>query len=883
MKILSVLFENFIALETGLNKRKVYIDFSVFKNQIILFVGPMGSGKTTILSHLIPYAQVGTLDERNSDPIIIPEENGLKEIVYDDGGVIYKIVHKYTWTKDHHAIKSYIERDGVELNPNGNQSSFKELVEEELGFTADLTRLLRLGPNVANVIELSTIERKEFIAKMQSATEIYLTIYKDMKEKARNLTAQSQLIARKLNGITDDDVEDIRNQGKVLAGKIAEEKEALAKLNKKLNTINAEVSMYLGGKSESDFKARMAFLRANIDNLATAIRNRNYEMEELMREYGSINDIMKALGKCEADINNNSQLIMAINRDNELLDKRRVELDNALKTVANNDYILGLQDEYNKYKETVTELREFVDGFECKYNSSEISGILSQIQAIDVELSGLIAENPNAVAAILNGGYDIVQSSKHQVEKLQGKIIKLRKSLDNTRYIDRYDVIDDLALPKECSIYHLCPFYYTHPNIVKSTTSKSDLTNQFTNINNEIDAINARIDELISYPSIYSRIEHCKKLFNAVAPMLKSIGALLIPSVKTILTKIAERVWYDYDVVMEVYEKCVKRELLATNEVRLIEVKANLDKSLKVDSTKLKDEYDDVISNIDNNKRTIADIEDAISSIRKEQARLEDARDKLQHLDEIKSKTKEMEDDRIKSTVELDGMDEKFKFIHESQDKISEIKEKIVDRDALLRSYESEATTNAVKLSSILEYREEFRTIANDLKALNAIIKASSPKKGIPLYHVEMFLNDCVDDINDMISIILPDVEICEFNINEKEFKIPYSKNGRIIDDVNSASQGERSIISIALSFALMMKTSSKYNIPLLDEVDEPIHDIERRSILLIFSSYFRKIKAEQAFFITHNDIFEGYPIDIITTSSDEHLDNKHGKVICLS
>ena len=73
MKITKAIFENFICLESGLNKRRVEIDFSKCKNQIILFVGPMGSGKTTILSHLIPYSHVGTLDERNSNPIIIPE------------------------------------------------------------------------------------------------------------------------------------------------------------------------------------------------------------------------------------------------------------------------------------------------------------------------------------------------------------------------------------------------------------------------------------------------------------------------------------------------------------------------------------------------------------------------------------------------------------------------------------------------------------------------------------------------------------------------------------------------------------------------------------------------------------------------------------------
>ena len=73
------------------------------------------------------------------------------------------------------------------------------------------------------------------------------------------------------------------------------------------------------------------------------------------------------------------------------------------------------------------------------------------------------------------------------------------------------------------------------------------------------------------------------------------------------------------------------------------------------------------------------------------------------------------------------------------------------------------------------------------------------------------------------------------------------------------------------------------YNIPLLDEIDGPIHNVNRRDLLLIISRYLKKINAEQAFFITHNDIFEGYPVDIIATSSDEHLINKHGEVITLA
>ena len=78
-----------------------------------------------------------------------------------------------------------------------------------------------------------------------------------------------------------------------------------------------------------------------------------------------------------------------------------------------------------------------------------------------------------------------------------------------------------------------------------------------------------------------------------------------------------------------------------------------------------------------------------------------------------------------------------------------------------------------------------------------------------------------------------------------------------------------------------MRKGSIKYNIPLLDEVDAPIHAVEREKFLLILSEHFKKIHAEQAFIITHNDIFEGYPVNIITTG--EHLDNKYKHVMRLS
>ena len=112
-------------------------------------------------------------------------------------------------------------------------------------------------------------------------------------------------------------------------------------------------------------------------------------------------------------------------------------------------------------------------------------------------------------------------------------------------------------------------------------------------------------------------------------------------------------------------------------------------------------------------------------------------------------------------------------------------------------------------------------------------------------------------------------VEIKEFNITDKDFFIPYYKNGTLISDVKSASQGERSIISLALSFALIRKSITTYNILLLDEIDGALYSKDREKFLTILAQQIKAINAEQIFVISHNNTFEGMPVNIISTTPE--------------
>ena len=69
------------------------IDFQNAKNTVCLLIGPNGSGKTTIMSLLTPFSNLGNLDVRDGNALILENEEGYKEIQIRDGKNLYTIKH----------------------------------------------------------------------------------------------------------------------------------------------------------------------------------------------------------------------------------------------------------------------------------------------------------------------------------------------------------------------------------------------------------------------------------------------------------------------------------------------------------------------------------------------------------------------------------------------------------------------------------------------------------------------------------------------------------------------------------------------------------------------------------------------------------------------
>lgn len=859
-------FENFAHLESGLHKNVIDLDFTKMTNIITLLIGPMGSGKTALLGHLQPWASFGLLDERNSDNIIIPEKDGLKILELVDDECVYKIKHVWKWTKDHHALKSYISKNGTELNPNGNVSSFKDIVETELGIDQNYLRLIRIGPNVGNIINLTSTERKNYFAQMLSSTEIYLSILKYVKDLSRTITAQSQLLSKKIGNVTEDDIENMRIDLKQLRKNIDRKVADQRKLTERIFKLKAENDV-IGYSSLSEFDLMIEKENHKLRKLTDDIDMTHDRITKLEGEYGNDRTINREVGKCDSDLSNNARLIASFESEILDLNDKLAKLRKLRLSCANTDHIDELRVMYLEYVHTIEELRDELYNFKCPYTSTEIKLLMSDLQTVSQLIANAVDYDAGSIKMMISDDGSALSYAKSQIGILQGKLVNLQKKLNNAHYIQNYDVADQLKEPT-CGCYENCPYYTTHPNTIKAESTPASISQEYDEINNKIDSVNKKIEGYLQYPTIFNVVKKARSAFNETLPKLKKLGICTNDSFYKLMSNGNKRVWYDIDELTHILDKCDKRERLAIMESKIASIKAEID---MYDSNNI----DDINKQIEEGESTLASLKSNINQLEEENRLIKAHRTELEEylaqlidIDAIKTKFNTMVNDRTMLLDKISDMTKKRAIFENNLNVLSKLttEETLLSTD--INAVSNEESKLSRKIDDYVQTMNELNGMLDKLNYINLIRDASSPKEGIPLIYVKMFLDDCVDTINEMVSMVFDDLEILEFDI-EHDFAIPYRKGNMIMSDIKSASQGERAIISLALSFALMRKGISRYNILLLDEVDGPLHAAGREQFLLILSQHIKAIGAEQVFFITHNNCFEGYPVNIIATGDD--------------
>lgn len=872
MKILRLNLKNFAHIFSGLGKYEIDLDFRSTHKTINVIIGKMGSCKTVILGHLQPFSSFGSLDVRNQDEIILPEKDGRKILEVQDGDNYYTIKHTYLWKKDHHMVKSFIAKNGNELNPSGGVNSFKALVEVELGITPSFLVLTRLGSNVTNLIDMKAADRKSFMASMLSGAEIYSMLYKKLNEEMRTLNAQMALIVRKITSLSNGNVEDLKNQYHQTMDEIEDFTKDKESIQTSISELEATIKVILNGRSIEAYQAEMNLHKDESEKMKDLISEKENILKELKTSQKSVSDVAKEIGSIESQLKTNEEMKLSLNDSWQKIQENLNKLIEQRMLNSNLDQVDSLRKSYMEVVDQIDSMRQELRDFKCPYNSGMISELMEQINTINILINELSDYDIDSVIQILQKGPDSLKYASRQIEHLNLQKLKLQAKINNFKFLGSYTPDETLYVPPLCPTED-CPFYKTHPAIIQSKYDQFKVEKEFQDIQIQINAIDVNIGRFSEYTLIYNKLSILKSLWSPAVNKLSELGVVRTTALTRVLSTLGDQVWYDHNKLMDILEKCKHRELYYTLTEKSSALKAELTNLSRYDSKEL----EEVIENQQNQSKSILNtlhkLEDDNKKLKEQKESLDKMYLELSSIVEIEKEVEGMKNELVQLVRAYNSMNESLQTIYDKSHNLSDLKASLEVTNGRLQNLNAKFQKIQMTLNDISYAQKDYDALVDKQEALKYIVEAVSSNKGIPLVYIKLFLRDCKDTLNDLISDVFGDsIEVLDFIINENEFRIPYSINGSQVEDIAKASQGQKAIISLALSFALMRQAHSRWNIMLLDEMDGPLYKTDRSKFITILYKQLVAIDADQVFLISHNFTFEGNDVNVIMTT-DEHVD----------
>lgn len=826
MKVTYIRLENVAGIAVGSDKDVLEISFENSRNNIVSIVGANGVGKTVLLSSISPFSGVTSLDERSTLPYITPKKNGYKEIHYQDGADEYIIKHYYKATKDSHSVKSYFQRNGEELNENGNVTSFLALVEDYFGLTQEMMRLIRLGSNVNSFISLAPAKRKEYIGKLIEEIDLYMKIHKKISEDMRVVKA---MMASNNTNLYNCHISDP-----------IVEQDKLTKLSKAIAEHEKERDKLLGKIGK--IKSLMA--ENDIDDLRRKYQDAEASLSEFSRIENSVKDLSLdgiSVDKLITRRSNTTEKKIAIQSK---INSYRISIDNTLKSIerlevsvkkitSNND-MQSLVSAIESLRESIKGTSKIVIDFNpTGATSNDVYQLIAKLTSFN-QISQMIhtfGSRPTDVYLKLKrSGKSVDRFLKDQKKNNMSRVTR-------TDLNALFDSVfkDDMIITPNCDTqYTDCP-YYRMSEVINTVRDKLEeesyddetlryiqvISNNIDNILNELDlTMNIRIPDVFREEFMERRI----------------------------LDRLEQHLpFFDLSGLQEFLTILREYEIYKDNMAKLQEYEHQLSVYKN--------------SGIDNHLAEIEQLRGSVVFYQKNIAILEQ---------EIKAVTKEL--DEIDGQIALvtkyeDG--KKYRKIFEST---------LVSTKKILEPLESASSermelefslrqiTNLINItreehkaleSKIAEYNrltKESEELSEQLADLTALLDACSTKKGIPVVYMKKYLGKIQKLANDLLAVVYGSkLQLAKFKVTNEVFEVPYIKKGKKIGDIKYASQSEVPLATMALSFALADRAAGKYNILLLDEVDAGLDEETRPKVLKMLYTQMAKLKAEQLFIISHN------------------------------
>lgn len=890
MRLWGLKLVNFIGIYNGCGREQITIDFSKCKNNIVIIKGDNGSGKSTLFKSLHPFSDPTTA--------LVPGKNAAKIISYlmNDGSIVhieylYKMSSTGIRTSTCHVRKEIPGAGITDMNPNGNVKDAKEIICQLMDIDSGIMTLAQLSSDDRGLADKTPSERKKYINSKISELDAFNDIYKKISKKSSSLKSMLNSLTSKLDAIGDTrviqtNIGHLENQYQSMDKDKINLNIQIKETKDKLESIKSDIGDTLVAREE------LGNLRTTLRNYESKIgQDTEYSDAELVKLKSSIELKEKEKESVTKDI---ESLNTRRSKINENIMNKRVQID----SLSDDDTIETIKNQLASLKAN----KEMVDkrfkglGF-TKYEDVSVDEYnyaietIDQLQNLSQTLLNCYDDNVvfDRMALIVTGQASSTEYTLDGLESIKNKITYIEGRLDynakNEKIAESYDKI-----PKDCNNMDSCFF------IKDIVEAKAELFSETTIIVYESDLKKLR-QESIEYK------ENLDIQTKAVANASIATSFLsLIKSSLNIITKFPIKLKYenDYELLNNLfYSKSVGLEI----DLRPYQEYQNLfidSKSYQKDI----DELEKQLMSISNSSSLIVQLREDIVSLEKEYNQISS------EIQENKTKLNTLSDVITASSVNVIRYEEnlalygEYKSLKNKEAELNELVEKSKDKYQESISLETKLTELNNRLGRLVniemgdiqaqiqklkfalaqfdEYSIEYANYADEFNKVEVIKKYCSPTTGIQTLFMEMYMNKVIGISNSLLAMLFGGEFVLQpFIVNEKEFKMPVLGSGILNDDISSMSTSQICMISMILSFALLHESSSIYNIIKIDELEGGLDTQNRLAFFGVLQNLMEVLRIDQCVMISHNaELNMGFMDVIVLRNSDPTSNYKEGNVI---
>lgn len=884
MKILSIKLNNYIGPYNGMGLNELFIDFTKCKNKIVVIRGANGSGKSELFLslHVFP----------DNTRRLIPNLPASKEIMISYANILYfcKIIYGVKKDGSRDTTKAYIrkivEEDGTneELNPNGNITSYKEVIFSEFSLDPNFISLSELSSAHRGLADMTPAERKKFINAIISSIQIYNDIYKTLTKRSSIFKSMINSLTSKISSIGDEEntkmllksIEDRLNLKMTEKEQVIEH---LAVFKSKIQILDPDGSIQL---SYNNIYQNLVSINKEIKSVDDKIKaslnklniNEESTIDDIMNNYKKLSDIITSL-EMSIKINESKINNLLLEKENEVkeIQEKTVKME-SLKAERNfNDLSKQIQNSKIKIKEYLSIIHDM--GF------SNIDNISKDEFVIGLNMLKEVKDVIDSFKSDLE--YDILQKSieyykSNYYPDIDGYSQNIKQCENNissaTIEYQKYEMLLNISSklemrPSNCKI-DKCAF-------IKDAV-EADMSNPKDNIEKLHLYIKEQTEKLEYNKNMYSESEKIIDCVNRLKTMIRNINShasiLNKLPISNVLSddSILDKIIYGYDFkefnvlygyiqyanVIEDYKKEVDILKELEHDYSIYESKSIIINEIMNDIDNLNNKLNGMIFKIDESNKEIIEDKAKLSNLKSNQLEMDLVISLYTQKDKLISEKQDSisKFECIKSNIiqikecanNIDTINQKLDFLNK------EIQPLIDDRDQL---------KHAIQL--IIEYKEELKIYSLKYEKVETIKKYSSPNKGIQTLFMELYMNKTISMANELLSLLFDGkFALTQYVINENEFRIPCIGNNIPNNDISDMSTAQICMISMILSFVLLQQSSTKYNILRLDEIDGALDTNNRIHFITVLNKLIDILQVEQCIMVSHNTEMDLSNCDVI-------------------